>query len=275
MYLTAQRVRSGSRTGVNVLLYRHPRDKPVAWAEPGTVAERDPGELASTDIEVPPGGNAVLSYLDIVTDESLRKEQIIDQLEALRPVVLRDGIATVTGIGVRFSVLGGSAARPEAEYRDLVHRAVSLLIRPALLPWESGEGLTIHQRADEEQLQFALAPTCIERLRKTLGSQWQPPVVTVAHTTMDDLRLTGFDAYEQIATAITGYRLDELLTLGQVRFEDAAGVVIWEWPARAQGIGYCLTCHRQHTLVPTGVGYRCANCHARQDNDGRFVGTLQ
>lgn len=274
MYLTAQRVRSGTRTGINVLLYRHPPGLPIAWADPVIVVEQDPGELVSAQIEVPPGGNAVLSYLDIVAEESVRSEQVVEHLEGLRGTVLRDGLASVHGVGLRFTVLAGSVASPEPEYRELVQRAVALLLRPPLLPWRSGEGLTILQQENEERLQFTLAPRSTAKLRETLGERWQPPSVTVSQSTMADLRHSGFDAYEQIATAMTGYRLDELLPLGQVRFEDGFDVVIWEWPARAQGIGYCLNCHRQHTLVSADGGYRCTNCDALQGNDGRFVATL-
>ena len=273
MYLAAQRVRSTGRTGVNVFLYRHPPGS-IAWADPGHVVEQMPGELVSSEIEVPPGGNEVLSFLDVVAAEEVSSDAVVDLVDQLREEALRDGVAGAEGVGVRFSATGALTARAAQEWQELVHRAFRLLLHPTPLAWRSGEGLVITREANAERYLFTLTPKSLSKLREMLGQEWSAPKVTVAHATMDDLGLAGFDAYEQIATAMTGYRLDELLPLGRIRVADPRGTLLWEWPATNQGVGYCLTCHRQHTLVAAKGAYKCANCGSEQEGDGRFVGAL-
>ena len=275
MYLTAQRVRSENRTGVNVLLYRHSPSLDVSALDPASIVETDPGELVSAGIAVPPGGNAVISYLDVVAAESLRTETIVERIEIFRDAAIRDGAASQDGVSVRFALLAGATMRPQPEYRELSQRMIALLIRPHLLSWESGEGVLMLCSEGEDELQFSIAPHSEVALRQTLGMHWRPPTVTITRTTLGDLRSYGFDAYEQIAMVITGYRLDELLPLGPVQFETSSGSHLWAWPARSPGVGYCLTCRRQHTLIPDGGGFRCTNCSAMQNNDGRFVAVLQ
>src|SRR5882724_9610391 len=87
-----------------------------------------------------------------------------------------------------------------------------------------------------------------------------PAAVHVSHATMDDLRSAPFDRYEQIVASLTGCGLAELLPYGRVRVEAGAGDVLWEWPTLAGGVGYCLTCHRQHTLAAAGGAFRWSNC---------------
>lgn len=74
MYITAQRVVSPAhREGVNAFLYRHGSR---TWQDPpNDLPEHDPGTLVAQTISVPPPGNRVRSYLDIVApDEATWKE---------------------------------------------------------------------------------------------------------------------------------------------------------------------------------------------------------
>lgn len=270
MYVVAQRVRSPSRTGINVLLYRH-MPGPIPWQDPARVAEMMPGRLASHDIEIPPGGNEVLSFIDIVASEEVPTPQLIDTVSRLRDEAVQRGIAVADGVGVRFSATG--VANREREGRELAHRALELLKRPLPL-WQPGVGLVIRQEVDGDGLLFTLAPESLQKLRETLGHAWRAPIVSVPYETMGDLRGAGFDAHEQVITAMTGYGLTGLLRFGRVRVEDHAGQTVWEWPAGELGVGYCLTCHRQHTLTPAGSGFRCTNCGTEQREDGRFVAAL-
>lgn len=273
MLLTTQRVRGTGGGGVNVLLYRHEPDRPLRWKDPASVIELDPGVLASVSIELPPGGNDVLSYLDIVALESLSKERIIDLVYGLEPAVLREGHAARDGLGCRFWS-ADTGTRAQREFRELRHRALALLARPVLLPWREGPGITIQQKAGADGLVFELTPQSTAVLRRTLGPNWRPPTVAVEANTLADLQAAGFDVLAQLATVMTGYRLAELVELGRVRVVSEHGNTLWEWPEPVGGAGYCLTCHRQHTLVAEDGHYRCSNCNAEQDNDGRFVAAL-
>jgi hypothetical protein len=77
MYLAAQRVRAPSgREGINAFFYRHGR----VWLgppPPEVLPEQDPGELVHTYIEVPPPGNRVRSYLDVVAPDGTSSAELV------------------------------------------------------------------------------------------------------------------------------------------------------------------------------------------------------
>lgn len=76
MYITAQRVvRAGSANGgINVFRYAH---VDAAWdMPPPSIPDVDPGALVSHSISIPPGGNRVRSYFDIVAADEVDWGQI-------------------------------------------------------------------------------------------------------------------------------------------------------------------------------------------------------
>jgi hypothetical protein len=76
MYLTAQRVfASKSRqTGINAFLYTHGGR---TWhVPPSDIPDRQPGRLERKTIAVPPPGNRVRSYLDIVAPDELPPDEL-------------------------------------------------------------------------------------------------------------------------------------------------------------------------------------------------------
>jgi hypothetical protein len=78
MYLTAQRVTSPSgEDAINGFLYDHGA---VAWEEPPEPIGGAIGQLARTFIMVPPGGNKVLSYIDIVAPDGTPYEYIRERI---------------------------------------------------------------------------------------------------------------------------------------------------------------------------------------------------
>lgn len=67
MYLTAQRVISAcGENGINGFLYEHGA---VTWESPPEPGNGAVGELVHTFVMVPPGGNKVVSYVDIVAPD--------------------------------------------------------------------------------------------------------------------------------------------------------------------------------------------------------------
>jgi hypothetical protein len=88
MYLTAQRVvtRMG-HGGVNVYEYIH---GPVRWAHPLPPAywpEYNPGYLNRRDERVPPGGNAVISYLDVVAPDEVPPGEKTQWIAAIKDAI--------------------------------------------------------------------------------------------------------------------------------------------------------------------------------------------
>ena len=97
MYLTAHRVRSPSsgKHGINSFLYEHGSTPAVEGmslqsSDVRRVAEQQPGTLKTDWIEVVPGGNQVLSYFDIVAQDSTTIEDIEAALRSARSALLKN-----------------------------------------------------------------------------------------------------------------------------------------------------------------------------------------
>lgn len=75
MRLSAQRVRSADgHQGVNAFCYLH---GPRVWLDrPPPDVTASPGHLVNRRIQIPPGGNFVLSYLDIVAPDDTPSNRI-------------------------------------------------------------------------------------------------------------------------------------------------------------------------------------------------------
>jgi hypothetical protein len=76
MYLTAQRVRSsGGAEGVNAFQYAHGS---YAWQglPPEGIPDKNPGTLVAQTLVVPPPGNRVRSYLDVVAPDETSWSEI-------------------------------------------------------------------------------------------------------------------------------------------------------------------------------------------------------
>ena len=71
MYATAQRVQDQhGRTAIHAFLHRHDNANCRFPDDPRTVPQSSPGRLVWQDTrDVKPGGNAVLSYLDLIVRE--------------------------------------------------------------------------------------------------------------------------------------------------------------------------------------------------------------
>ena len=87
MYLVAQRVRrpATGEEGVNAYFYAHGA---YVWQgpPPDGVPERNPGNLMNSNIEVPPPGNRVRSYLDIVAPDETPWTEIREHFVAFATV---------------------------------------------------------------------------------------------------------------------------------------------------------------------------------------------
>jgi hypothetical protein len=84
MYLTAQRVESEAGDGINTFLYEHGG---AVESPPPAPVKGCLGKLITDLIMVPPGGNKVTSYLDIVCDDGMPWSEID---KALKVFVLKN-----------------------------------------------------------------------------------------------------------------------------------------------------------------------------------------
>src|SRR5262249_46162522 len=86
MYLTAQRVYSVTRkkTGINAFLYRHGAEvvPGMSWDRPvvETIADEHIGTRGPEHVEIAPGGNRVVSFVDIVAADGTPVERVEDAI---------------------------------------------------------------------------------------------------------------------------------------------------------------------------------------------------
>lgn len=96
MYVSAQRVMSpmtGQR-GVNIFVYSHG----CVWDGPVPVEllpEVNPGALVWRDIQLPPPGNRILSYLDVVAPDDFPREELCNRLAVLKQALPNHGNPTI------------------------------------------------------------------------------------------------------------------------------------------------------------------------------------
>jgi hypothetical protein len=131
MYVTAQRVVAPQNTsragaeGVNAFFYLHGR----SWSGPVPVdllPEQNPGIATDSRIEVPPPGNSVRSYLDIVAPDGTPL-RVLGEAIAAMPQPTRFPTSWQSGtVLCRFGVELGLAASWQHELHRLFSRIVLL-----------------------------------------------------------------------------------------------------------------------------------------------------
>lgn len=134
MYLTAHHVRS-QRHGEGINAFRHWHGLDFEWPDDAsTLPERDPGKLdhGAKSVDIPPGGNGVRAYIDVLAPDGTAIEAIEAALDTLagdlgqrrNPTVFRTGDVTIR-FGVERAL---EATRPEVfeRLRAVVRRLAAL-----------------------------------------------------------------------------------------------------------------------------------------------------
>ena len=108
MLLTAQRVVSpkSHERGVNVYRYLHGAGSWDRVPDP-LLPEVNPGELVAQWIQLPPGGNRVISFLDVVAPDDTPGVELQQRLASLKRVLRERGNPTTAYLGrlwVRFGL---------------------------------------------------------------------------------------------------------------------------------------------------------------------------
>jgi hypothetical protein len=284
VYLTSQRVSApgDERTGINTYLYRHEESvSSMDWSRPelARIVDEFPGTLVAHDTEVPPGGNLIRSYLDIVAADSMPMDEVDSALQQfdkewspsrVGQVIHVGGVALRLGLELRLE------ARAREELRELSRHALALLRKPvASSDWAANEPLRVVVTLEGSERSYALDEPSSRRLQSRHGADWRPTRLSVTHEVQAAMPLNPVDLCLHIAPVLTGLALDELAPLGGIRFIDGqSGNLLWEWPSRVPLVGYCLSCHQQATLRATGSGFQCASCGNLQDTDGLWAATL-
>jgi len=236
VYVAAQRVRSASGVGINVFIYRHASAKVPTRSDGAIdvvrVAEEFPGQLVSSNTQIPPGGNEVLSYLDIAAADGTS----VDQLASLSLPRKPGGIVIPhvwphNGIGARFGTRSFVHEAAAAEEFGQLKDAMIDALRSPQTTRKSGAAppLTIEVSHLADVLSFSLKQESRERLLSLGVSLPAVGSINITTTTLDDFEAVLGAFARHVAPLLTNMALDQLSAVGGVQFVPASGGdVIWE-----------------------------------------------
>lgn len=243
MYLTAHRVYSPSKkkTGINAFLYRH-GGKPVpgmSWEHPVVelVAEQHVGTRGPEHVEIAPGANRVVSFVDVVAADDTPMDQIEAAIRAtggrLSPGQLP--LSTIVGaVAVRFGAQFGLAeAQLREEFEQIAAQALELLKNPTEPAWNTREPLDVDVEQNEEGLRFSLRPDAKRRLAALHDAGWHAPRVSISHDTRDAFEAVHGDVLRNFVPILAELDAERVADMGGMRFYNArTGQLLLEWPQR-------------------------------------------
>jgi hypothetical protein len=131
MLLTAQRVRNlAGHTGINAFCNLH---GPYDWfgEPPEGVPDLNPGGRVNEQVGVPPGGNRVQSYLDIVAPDETPTAEIVASVQKFLVAVRQQELPWVATVGrttFRFGLDQGLEQQWAEEFRTLLQAALRVRV---------------------------------------------------------------------------------------------------------------------------------------------------
>ncbi|MCE2438041.1 MAG: hypothetical protein J4F39_01305 [Candidatus Latescibacteria bacterium] len=241
MYLTAQRVRriKGERAevGVNAFLYQHEEhDLPDDLKDDKNVVDRvanqNQGTLVAESVDLVPGGNSVLSFVDVVGREGVNKERIRDFLDQNEPDVDEFTITrSAPDLAVRFGITYGLQGQEVREYRALMERAIHVLESPEPPRWRSqAPWMEICRESRDNQSRFSLSAETSNRLKKIHGATWASARVSVDRQTTENFEFIHSDLIQHIAPMLTGMSLEQIAAHGGLIISDISIGKKLKWP---------------------------------------------
>ena len=139
MYLTAHRAQDpdSKQTAIHVFLHVHEEAELFEVGLSGSallkrVTEAEPGRLVDKKLELLPGGNAVLSYVDVVTPDGTSKSEVLDALARFGALVASGPNPLFHRYGsvvVSFGAVFGLEGVEQREYDNLCEGLAPLIER--------------------------------------------------------------------------------------------------------------------------------------------------
>ena len=233
MYATAHRVRASRATegraagdsGFNASLYLHGESPIPRRLDANRVAEVAPGEPVARIIQVPPGGNFVDSYLDVVAGDDVSAEALaktLTELEARAPRARTDyGENDRIGeVLVRLYVSPRVPSTARAEVRRLAGHILQL--RAQFL---RGEGATLDlvRRRTADGFVFVVDPEASVPSDPDFTS---PGKLEMTTQVLDELEAAHGSIFSVLPTTLLSPV--QLEGFNRVRVVDESGEVLWE-----------------------------------------------
>lgn len=230
--------------GINVILHRHgtamvPRDA-MGRIDLQMVADQQPGDTVAWDCQVAPGGNNVLSFLDVALDDVAAQDLslVVTALQGFEQNLLESDtnprpVHMVIGrdVAVRFANYYRGTHTDLDEFRALRERLLSVAQQGATAsPPRHGSPLTIEVALTNDQVQMRLDAVSKQRLQGVHHGRFTPTGFFIEQTDWHDL-IALHEREELINVVIiglTGLSPEEVVALGGVSFvEDEREVLRW------------------------------------------------
>ncbi len=274
IYLTAQKVISPkAQTGVNAFRYAQTAVRSFELVE-----VEDPGVLEAQRLEVPPGGNEVICFLDVLAPDATEPQTVKRVLEMLR-LAWEQGLREVV-VQDEVHALFVPGRLPEDSIVADLERVTKGLVEVAQASpapdARDARPIAIVVRSTDEGKSYALDEDSRRRVQLVRGALPRSVNVTHQNEHYAASRVFG-DLYDELLGPLTGLDALRLQSeFGGVRFvDDPGGRTLWEWPVSDVRPGYCLSCHQHGTLREDGgESLICAYCGNLQSSDGLWVAAL-
>ena len=244
MYLTAHRIQriKGKKVdvGINAFLYRHeagdlPED--TRFDEKDIVeqiTQQNLGKFVAESIDLVPGGNSGISFVDIVGRESLDKERIREFLDQMEPDI--EGMnhpitKSAPDIAVKFAIPLGLQGNEIREYKALTERAVRLFESPEPPKWRTETPwIAICRKVSGFQEIFSVEPETAEKLKQLHGASWISARLSLEYHTKRNFELIHGDLINHIAPILTDLTLEQIAAQGGLILRDPLQHKKIKWP---------------------------------------------
>jgi hypothetical protein len=231
VYLTVHKVRSPTlRVGTNAFTYVHDPDAPIDWNHPdiSQIATSLPGRRTEAAVEIAPGGNTVISYLDVAAANGTPYEVIRQALEAAEHQIDgRDSVLIPGPIAIRFGTELGNAPNARSEFSHLRGRLLEILDRH--MPWQRQSPLVIVERRVDTGRVFGLDDASAARIQARRDG-WQRLPLHISGDVAADFEQIHGPIRMHAAELLTGLSGDEILEMGGYRIVDTSGREQLRWP---------------------------------------------
>lgn len=251
MYLTAHRLQriKGNKVdvGINAFLYQHEaQDLPedTRFDTEGIIeqiTQQNLGKLIAESIDLVPGGNSGISFVDIVGRESLDKERIREFLDQMEPAIeglYRPVTKSAPDIAVKFAIPLGLQGNEIREYKALTERAMYLFESREPPKWRTETPWikicrTIAGCQDtivDFQEVFSVEPETAEKLKQIHGESWTSTRVLIDHHAKWNFELIHGDLINHIAPMLTDLTLEQIAAQGGLVLHDRLRDKKIKWP---------------------------------------------
>lgn len=236
--LTAQYVRSDRLDvqGINAHLHRRLGKGLPPWSTEERVLASQIDEIVAesgvpdaSTLQVPPGGNSVLAFLDVVAYDDTASDELVALLNQGPTRREQSHIAWQNSAGT------GAAHYFVSNAMELNWLTVFGLLRNQLLSlFKRGQGdgpLRVIAERSEAGERYRLDQDSMLRMARLHGAGWQAPTVQVSSEDAEDFRrLNQYDMRVAIIDVLTGLDATYVKALGGIVFVRPSGEPVFQWP---------------------------------------------